>query len=200
MSHVLFNEDSSLLLTTVKGDPTKPGQNGFISAFPVENGAVSRQETRSSPNGTAVLFGTANVDSTTVVATDASFGAATLTQSQTSFTLRSKTPIGNQKATCWAAFSPLTKTVFVTDVGVNHLVEIDPNDGSIVKQLELTNGNPGMIDLAAAGKFVYALSPANGTKVGVFDVSGGKGAVKEVQNFQVAAEGNSASSMGMTAL
>lgn len=66
----------------------------------------------------------------------------------------------------------------MTDVAVNHLVEIDPASGNIVKNLASTNGNPGLIDLASAGKFVYALSPGNATVGGavtVFDVSGGKG-------------------------
>lgn len=57
-------------------------------------------------------------------------------------------------------------------------MEIDTASGGIIRTLKLNNGNPGMIDLVSAGKFVYALSPGNGTikaAVTVFDVSGGRG-------------------------
>jgi flagellar basal body P-ring protein FlgI len=57
-----------------------------------------------------------------------------------------------------------------------------------VKEYEPQNGNLGMIDLEGKGSFVYALAPGNATagraaSVSVWDVSGGKGAAKEVQNF-----------------
>ncbi len=179
VSQTFFSSDSTMLITTVKGDPTK-NNTGFLSVFPVVNNAVSQTETRSSPAGTAVLFGTALLpNSSDIFVTDASFGSATLSLSSgnTASTL-SSTKIADQKATCWAALSALTGTAFVTDVAVNHLVEIDPASGSIVKNLVSTNGNPGLIDLVSAGKFVYALSPGNatvGAAVTVFDVSGGKG-------------------------
>ncbi|KAL5331234.1 hypothetical protein ACEPPN_000763 [Leptodophora sp. 'Broadleaf-Isolate-01'] len=200
VSQTFFNGDSTMLITTVKGDPTK-NNTGFLSVFPVENNVVSKTETRSSPAGTAVLFGTALLpNSSDLFVTDASFGAATLSLSSANIaTTLASTKIADQKATCWAAFSELTGTTFVTDVAVNHLVEIDPASGNIVKNLASTNGNPGLIDLASAGKFVYALSPGNATVGGavtVFDVSGGKGTAKEVQNFGLT--GVPASAMGMT--
>ncbi len=66
----------------------------------------------------------------------------------------------------------------MTDVAVNRLVEIDPSNGDIVKNLQLSNGNPGMIDLVSKGRFVYSLSPGNatvGAAVTVFDVGSGRG-------------------------
>ncbi|CZT51042.1 uncharacterized protein RSE6_12125 [Rhynchosporium secalis] len=181
VSQVFFNADSTKLMTIVKGDPTK-NSTCFLSVFPVENKLVSTKETRSSPDGTAVLFGAALLpNSNEIFVTDASFGAATLSRSDTNTasTLKS-TKVLDQKATCWAAFSELTGTTFVTDVAANHLVEIDPTSGDIVKDLELTNGNPGLIDLVSARRFIYVLSPGNTTvgsaaAVTVFDVSGGRG-------------------------
>ncbi|CZS98178.1 uncharacterized protein RAG0_07006 [Rhynchosporium agropyri] len=181
VSQVFFNADSTKLMTTVKGDPTK-NNTCFLSVFPVENKLVSTKETRSSRDGTAVLFGAALLpNSNEIFVTDASFGAATLSLSNTNIasTLKS-TKVLDQKATCWAAFSELTGTSFVTDVAANHLVEIDPTSGDIVKDFELTNGNAGLIDLVSAGRFIYALSPGNTTvgsaaAVTVFDVSGGRG-------------------------
>ena len=120
-------------------------------------------------------------------ATDASFGAGILdldTSGKASAQVLTK--VEDQKATCWVAISPITKTAFVSDVGVNHLVEMDVTTGAIIKDVELNNGNPGMIDMEAAGSFLYALSPGNGTipsAITVFDVSGGPGTAKQVQNF-----------------
>ncbi|PTN52983.1 hypothetical protein C9J98_18000 [Stenotrophomonas panacihumi] len=68
-----------------------------------------------------------------------------------------------QKATCWATVSNATNTAFVTDVATTRLVEMSVTDASIVGQIDLTNGDPGLIDLKAAGNFIYALSPGNGT-------------------------------------
>ena len=65
----------------------------------------------------------------------------------------------------------------MTDVAVNHLVEIDPGSGEIRLSVNLPNANPGMIDLVVAGNMVYALSPGNETTkaaVAVMYVSGGK--------------------------
>lgn len=179
VSHILFNEDSTALLTSVKGDPPA-NRTGFLSVFPVANGAVSTQDTRSSPAGTAVLFGAALIPgSKKILVTDASFGSATFDISvNNTATISAKTKIGNQVATCWAAFSERTKTGFVTDVAVNRLIEVDTATGELVATINSANGNPGMIDLVAAGNFIYALSPGNNaTKaaVAVFDVSGGRG-------------------------
>jgi hypothetical protein len=179
VSQTFFNADDSALLTTVKGNPAV-NNTGFLSVFPVANGAVSMQETRSSPAGTAVLFGTALLpNSNNIFVTDASFGSATLSlDAKNIASVVAKTPIADQKATCWAAFSDVTGTAFVTDVAVNHLVEVDTVTGTLIKELNSTNGNPGMIDLVSAGNFVYALSPGNASvkaAVAVFDVSGGRG-------------------------
>jgi hypothetical protein len=179
VSQTFFNADSTALLTTVKGNPAV-NNTGFLSVFPVVNGAVSRKDTQSSPAGTAVLFGTALIPgSDNIFVTDASFGSATLSLSANNVaTVIASTKIADQAATCWAAISDVTNSAFVTDVAVNHLVEVNPTTGALIKETKLTNGNPGMIDLVAAGEFIYALSPGNNaTKaaVTVFDVSGGQG-------------------------
>ncbi|KAI9664141.1 MAG: hypothetical protein M1829_006008 [Trizodia sp. TS-e1964] len=201
VSHIFFNKESTLLLTTVKGDPSN-NKTGFMSVFPVKNGTLSSTETRSSPNGTAVLFGSADAGNGLILATDASFGAATLRlNAKLDARVVASAQIDGQKATCWAAISPATKTAFVTDVGVNRLVEIEPMTGKQVGMINAVNGNPGMIDLAAAGNFVYALSSGNATvktAVAVFEVRAGGGQIREVQNFNPT--GVSTSVQGMTVL
>lgn len=194
-----FAEDSSALITTVKGNPMA-NNTGFVSTFPVANGCVSTQDTRVSPAGTAVLFGTALIPGTnTVLATDASFGSATLNLQNLSAPIAT-TKLADQKATCWAAVSELTGTGFVTDVGVNHLVEVDLDSGALINELNSTNGNPGLIDLQTAGSNVFALSPGNGTTpcaVTVFDISGGSGTAKEIQNFVVQGADKNAQGMAL---
>lgn len=201
VSHTLFNADASALITTVKGDPTTKN-SGFVSVLPIKNACPVTPDIRSSPNGTAVLFGSALIPSspTELFATDASFGATTLSLSTSlKFSSLTKTTIPGQAATCWAAFSDLTRTAFVTDVIKNRLVEIDPSTGKILQTTTLANNNRGMIDLASAGRFIYALSPASpGRRGAVVVVEVGNGAAKMVQNFEVNAAGSAAQGLAIT--
>ena len=80
-------------------------------------------------------------------------------------------------------------------------MEVDLTNMTVVKDLTLANGNPGMIDLEAAGDFIYALSPGNAnvsSAVTVFDVSGGRGSVMQIQNFNP--KGVSQNAQGMAVL
>jgi hypothetical protein len=197
VSHAFFSADETALLTTVKGDPTV-NNTGFLSVFPVEKSRrsgttrLSTTDTRSSPAGTAVLFGSSTIPgrTDTIFVTDASFGAAVLSLDSTSqASVVGAQPIEGQTATCWATVSGTTNSAFVTDVGVNRVVEMSLDDASIISELDLSaNGDPGLIDLQAAGSFVYALAPGNGTMeaaVTVLDVSGGPGSMKHIQHFRL---------------
>lgn len=213
VSHTLFSEDGSALITTVKGDPSV-NKTGFVSILEIEDGCPATQDRRYEPKGTAVLFGSAVIpgEEGELFATDASFGAVTLSlptsaKGEGEVKVLAKTTIAGQLATCWAAISPLTHTAFVTDVGVNRLVEIDPATGAIKQSVKLPNGNPGMIDLVASkAGMVYALAPGNGGMNGtsteaavvVVDVRGG--GIRQVQNFDVSGMGVGSSAMGLTAV
>lgn len=208
VSQVFFSGDESMLFTTVKGDPAV-NNTGFLSMFPIEQqrgaaACLSTKDVRSSPEGTAVLFGSSTIPgSNNLFVTDAAFGAAVLSMDKNGqATVAGKQAIDGQKATCWATVSDATKSAFVTDVGVNRVVEMSLKDASIIKELTLDNGDPGLIDLRAAGSFVYALSPGNGTTssaITVLEVSGGQGSMKQVQHFDlkgIAAE----TAMGMAVM
>ncbi|KFY30127.1 hypothetical protein V493_02130 [Pseudogymnoascus sp. VKM F-4281 (FW-2241)] len=198
VSQTFFSADESLLFTTVKGDPPI-NKTGFLSAFAVEqlqaaDGAtvmtLAGVDTRSTPEGTAVLFGSQVIPGTSnIFVTDAAFGAAILSVDPVTgeATTIAKVEVDGQVATCWVAISPATGTAFVTDTGLNRLVEMNIQDASILSELDLSpNGDPGLIDLRAAGNFVYALSPGNGTTeaaVTVIDVSGGSGSATMIQHF-----------------
>ncbi|KFY96698.1 hypothetical protein V498_02542 [Pseudogymnoascus sp. VKM F-4517 (FW-2822)] len=211
VSHTFFSSDESVLFTTVKGNPPL-NNTGFVSAFPVKptsacGGAISSlstSETRSSPAGTAVLFGSAAIPgSTSLFVTDASFGGAVLSvDSSNKATLAEKGVISNQSATCWVTISDVTGTAFVTDIAVNRLVQMSTTDASIISSTDLSaNGGPGLTDLASGGNFVYALSAGDGTTktaVTVLDVS--EGEVKQIQHFDVSSTGAGKNSQGMTVL
>lgn len=201
VSQVLFSDDENTLFVMVKGDPAV-NNTGFVASFPVENGQVSQQGTQSSPDGTLVLFGTAPIPGTSdIFATDASFGAAVLSiDSSGAATIKGKAAIDGQVATCWATVSTFSNSAFVTDVASNRLVEMSLEDASIMNIVDLSaNGDPGLIDLRAAGRFVYALSPGTGATVPavtVVDVT----SKKQVQHFELEALGASNRAQGMVAL
>ncbi|KAH8747295.1 hypothetical protein F5883DRAFT_721336 [Diaporthe sp. PMI_573] len=216
VSQVFFSDDQATMFATVKGDPTK-NNTGFLASFPVnaaggcQAASVGAQGQQTSPEGTAVLFGSAAIPgSSDLFVTDASFGGAVLSMQQAAAGGSSqasgaaqvvgKGVVDGQKATCWAAISPATNTAFVTDVGVNHLVEMSLKDASIQSQTDLSaNGDPGLIDLKAAGNMVYALSPGNGTTnaaVTVMDAT----SKKQVQHLDMQALGLDGNAMGMAVL
>ncbi|KAK6063757.1 hypothetical protein SCUP515_12187 [Seiridium cupressi] len=165
VSQVFFSNDDTMLFSTVKGDPAS-NKTGFLAAFPINGKNVSQDSVRTSPNGTAVLFGSSTIPgSNSIFVTDASFGAAVLSIDRTGIAaVQGKGTINGQKATCWSTFSSATNTAFVTDVATNRLVEMSTSDASVISQIDLNaNGDPGLIDLKAAGRFIYALSPGNDT-------------------------------------
>ena len=209
VSQLFFSEDEASLFATVKGDPTV-NNTGFFSVFPVNRGSwhsstsLALHDTRSSPSGTAVLFGSADIPGTSnVFVTDASFGGAVIAvdpATNTASTIAQQ-EIADQMATCWVTISSVTGTAFVTDVLVNRLVEMSLTDASIVSILDLSsNGDLGLIDLKAVGNFIYALSPGNGTTpaaVTVVDVSGGPGSAKQIQHFYLSGMGVDKNAQGM---
>ncbi|KAK4451047.1 hypothetical protein QBC34DRAFT_378877 [Podospora aff. communis PSN243] len=200
LSHVFFSADESALFATVKGDPAtnKTGSFSSFSVLPSKScnnapASVSTQEIKSIPSGTAVLFGSRPIPGSTnrVFATDASFGAVVLDvdASTGEATARARGEVAGQVATCWVAISEMTGTAFVTDVGVNRVVEMGLEDARVLGVVDMQGGGLdraglGLIDLVAEGGFVYALAPGDGSveaAVAVVDVLGRR----EVQRFGV---------------
>ncbi|KAH7136882.1 hypothetical protein B0J13DRAFT_587025 [Dactylonectria estremocensis] len=201
VSQVLFSDDENTLFVMVKGDPAV-NNTGFVASFPVENGQVSQQGTQSSPDGTAVLFGSAPIPGTSdIFATDASFGAAVLSVDSAGVaTVKGQAAIDGQKATCWAAVSSVTNSAFVSDVATNRLVQMSLQDASIMSIVDLSaNGDPGLIDLKAAGQFIYALSPGTGATVPAVTVVDAT-SKSQVQHFELQALGASNRAQGMAVL
>jgi hypothetical protein len=206
VSQVFFSDDESALFSTVKGDPTK-NNTGFLATFAVQgarscrgqNALVAQDVSRISPAGTAVLFGSSTIPgSTDLFVSDASFGAVVLgVQTNGTVSVKGKGVVADQKATCWTAISPATNTAFVTDVGTNRLVEMSLTDASIQNMIDLSaNGDPGLIDLRAAGNFVYALSPGNGTTQAAITVVDATSKM-QVQHFSLQSLGAGKNAQGM---
>ncbi|RDW86100.1 uncharacterized protein DSM5745_02742 [Aspergillus mulundensis] len=208
LSHVLFSEDDAFLYAAVKGDGTA-NNTGFFSVFPVNYGCspataatVAREDIRSSPNGTNLLFGSVVIPSSGLVfVTDPGFGAAVLKVNDDTHEaeLVAKATVPGQQAICWAAYSYKANSVFVTDVLVNRLVELDANDASILRTADLPNDDPGLIDLVVVDRHVYALSPGNGTTdaaITVFDIEKNE----QVQRLSLKEFGAGPSAMGMAYL
>lgn len=171
VSQTYFSADESLLITTVKGDPTSK-KTGFVSVHSVSGAShfgqahVSAADTRSIVNGTNVLFGFEQIpESDNYFVANPSFGVAIITVDEITETssILYKQEIPNQKATCWATISLCSNSAYVTDPIVNHIVELSLADASILSILNTTSTNDatGYIDITAAGDYVYALSPGS---------------------------------------
>lgn len=202
IGQVSFSKDSRSLLVTVKGTPAI-NNTGFIAVYPVVHGSVSYTPIKSSPHGTSLLFGIVPLDNELVIAADPSIGAATLKIDPYSYIATSDPliPVKNQTAICWTAYSSKVGSAYLADGGQNHIVEVDPKTGEIITDLKLTNGNRGMFDEIVGGDFLYALAPSvNGTHISVFDISGGRGSIKEVQNYEVEGLASPGLVMGLDAL
>ncbi|KAJ6093575.1 hypothetical protein N7486_008864 [Penicillium sp. IBT 16267x] len=204
VAQVFFAADESRLITTVKGDPTT-NKTGFISVLPFKDArspTFEDDDIRSSPSGTAVLFGGVNDPGTSdLFITDASFGTTLLSLNHTTekLFLEHKVTIKGQGATCWAAYSQARKSFFVTDDAVNRLIEINKDGSEIMSMLDLTNGDIGLTDLQVSGRFVYALSPGNGTMpAAITVVDSVKG--RQIQHFLLEKLGAGKRSQGMAIL
>lgn len=209
VSQVFFSNDESTLFATVKGDPTK-NHVGFLAMYQVQNGkpcqgqnaSVAQAASMVSPPGTAVLFGASTIPGTTdLFVTDASFGGTVLdVPGYGTVRVKGKGEVSGQKATCWVAISPATNTAFVTDVATNRLVEMSLTDASVTNEIDLSaNGDPGLIDLQAAGNYVYALSPGNGTTEAAITVVDAMNKT-QVQHFSLQSLGAGKNTQGMALL
>ncbi|KAJ5115822.1 hypothetical protein N7456_000170 [Penicillium angulare] len=201
VAQVFFAASDTRLVTTVKGDPTT-NNTGFISVLAFQDSDSSMfqsHDVRSSLPGTAVLFGGVEIPHTSeLFITDASFGATALNLNTVTdrVSLKNKIVIENQQATCWATYSRARGSVFVTDAALDRLIEIKADGSKILSTLNLTNGDPGLTELKAVGRFVYALSPGNGTieaSITVVDAFEGR----QIQHFELEKLGAGQRSQGL---
>lgn len=199
-----FSRTGDAVFTTIMGNGTT--FNGFLSAYPVIDGAVSNEQTTSFPAGSAFLYGATTVPNTSeIFAADFGTGALIIDVNATlQGTTRSIINLPGQIASCWAEISTKTGTGYITDPFSSSTYAVDIQSGTFLSRLS----TEGAIDFMPAGDFLYVTSfgnapnPTNtnnttiiGPAIFVLDTRGGKGSLTHYQSFTP--EGMRASAQGM---
>lgn len=139
VSHVVFTEDNTQLVASVKGVPPQPG---FLAVWDVAaDGSLSQDFQAIAPaqGGLLPFSMTVIPGKNAILATDAGLGfdIFDFNGAGNNGTDRSSTvPIDGQAATCWSSFSQKTGNFYLTDIGTSQVTEINIDDnlkGTIVK-------------------------------------------------------------------
>lgn len=184
-SHVIFSEDGSQLIASIKGLPPTPG---FLAIWDIANdGSLSANFTSiPPPSGGLLLFSmTPVIGKNALLVTDPIIGFDIVDLGDSSKS--SAVNISGQGATCWSSFSKKTGNYYLTDLATSTITEvyIDDNlNGTVVKQYPQQSMS-GTIDndIATIGgnDFLYVLTP-NTTSVQVLELKSPGNAAK-VQSF-----------------
>lgn len=135
--HVIFSEDGTKLMASVKGAP--PTSIGYLATWDVlANGSLSNSFSKSvAPTPGGVPFSlTVIPNKNAVLATDAATGFDVFDFSKADVATASVVPIQGQGATCWSSFSQSTGNFYLTDLLQNTVTEVYVDNtltGSIVK-------------------------------------------------------------------
>jgi hypothetical protein len=191
-SDIIFSEDGTQLIASIKGIPPTPG---FLAIWDIaDDGSLSENFTSvAPPNGGLLPFSMTSIPGTSaVLVTDPGIGFDIFDLSQTdNSSSSSAVPINGQSATCWSSFSNKTGNFYLTDVGTSIVTEVNVDQnltGTVVNQYpqQSTSGTIDS-DIATIGgnDFLYVLapgttsiqvlalnSPGNATNFGSFDVAG----------------------------
>ncbi|EMD33526.1 hypothetical protein CERSUDRAFT_126221 [Gelatoporia subvermispora B] len=141
-SHIVFSEDGSQLIASVKGIPPTPG---FIAVWDIDsNGSLSPNFTSIAPQPTGALPFSMTVvpGENALLVTDPGVGFDIFdlsAQPDTNGTAAGKSsavPIDGQSATCWSSFSNKMGNFYLTDIGTGIVTEVNVDNnlkGSIVQ-------------------------------------------------------------------
>ena len=145
-SHVVFSEDDSKLIASIKGDPQNPG---FLAVFDVSSdGSLSENFAKiSAPQGGALPFGMAVIQGkNALLATDAGIGFDIIDLSNVNSNDKNSSnskdvavEVKDQKAVCWAAHSGKTGNFYLTDIGTSKVTEVSVDDNL---QAKIVNVSP----------------------------------------------------------
>jgi len=197
VSHVIFNEDGSQLIASVKGSPPTPG---FLATWDVDSktGALSSDFTKVTPAAGGLLPFSMTVipGKNAVLATDAGVGFDIFDFKNGKNASSSIVPINGQMATCWSSFSPKTGNFFLTDVGTAMVTEVNVDNqlkGSIVKQYAQGNGSATIDNDVATinNKDLLYVMAAGATSVMVMSLDA-PGQATPLQQFNFADEAKKA--------
>ncbi|KIK63077.1 hypothetical protein GYMLUDRAFT_72314 [Collybiopsis luxurians FD-317 M1] len=197
-SHIIFSEDNTQLIASVKGVPPTPG---FLAVWNVaSDGSLSPDFKSVAPAAGGLLpFSMTLIEGkNAILATDAGVGFDIFDFNSDS-NASSVVPIDGQSATCWSSFSSQTGNFYLTDIGTSMVTEVNVDSnlkGSIVKQYAQGN-NSGTIDndiASISGKdFMYVLA-ANATAIDVLSLN----APGQAQNIQKVDIAGPAKAAGLT--
>lgn len=159
-SHVVFSEDGSKLIASIKGVPPTPG---FLAVWDVAaDGTLSPDFAKVAPaqGGLLPFSMTVIPGQNALLATDAGLGFDIFDLSNvdantnsSSSSKDSANAIDGQGATCWSSFSKKTGNFYLTDIQTSIVTEVNVDQslkGTIVKQYPQTKGSATIdTDIAA---------------------------------------------------
>lgn len=190
VSHVVFSEDGTQLIASVKGDPTT-NTVGFLATWDIsEDGSLSQvfQTTTPGQGGLLPFSMTIIPGQKAVLATDPGSGFDIFDFSGGNRS--SVVAIQNQSATCWSSFSSQTGNFYLTDIGTSIVTEVNVDNnlkGTVVKQYSQGEGSATIDnDIASInGKdFLFVLSP-NVTALNVLALNA-PGQAQNIQKVDIA--------------
>ncbi|KAJ3538111.1 hypothetical protein NM688_g6566 [Phlebia brevispora] len=202
-SHIIFNEDGSKLIASIKGVPPTPG---FLAAWDVaSDGTLSEDFVKVAPavGGLLPFSMTIVKGQNALLVTDPGVGfdlfdlsTVSASSQNTTSSKDSAVPISGQSATCWSSFSSKTGNFYLTDIGTSTVTEVNVDKnlkGTIVQQYPQTSGSATIDnDIATlnGNDFMYVLE-ANATSVAVLALQA-PGKAKNIGSFDLAGPAKSA--------
>jgi len=190
-SHIVFSEDGTQLIASIKGNPTTSTQ-GFLAAFDVASDGSLSQDFKSIVPGAGGLLPfsmTIIPGKNAILATDAAIGFD-IFDLTSGGNKSSVTAISGQGATCWSSFSPKTGNFYLTDIDTSMVTEVNVNDdlqSSIVKQYPQGSGVATIDnDIASLSQndFMFILTP-NATAINVLSLNA-PGQAQNIQKVDIA--------------
>ncbi|KAJ7773299.1 hypothetical protein B0H16DRAFT_1363475 [Mycena metata] len=196
VSHVIFSEDNTQLIASVKGLPPTPGMLAVWDISSSDNSLSADFKAVQPAKGGLLPFSMTVIEGkNAILATDAGLGVDIFDFSGgvTAGTAAGKSStlgITGQGATCWSSFSSKTGNFYVTDIDTSQVTEINVDDNlkpTIVTQYAQGNGTATIDnDIAAVGSndFMYVLA-ANATEVKVLSLNA-PGKAQALQTLDIA--------------
>jgi len=196
-SHIIFSEDNTQLIASIKGVPPNPG---FLAVWDVAaDGSLSQDFNSIAPaTGGLLPFGMTIIPGkNAILATDAGIGfdifdlSASNSSNVTAASGQSSaTAVGGQKAVCWAAFSQQTGNFYLSDIGTSIVTEVNVDDNlkpTIVNQYPQGNLTATIdLDVATVNQkdFLYVMA-SNATSIDVLAVNA-PGKAQSIQTVDIA--------------
>ncbi|KAF3926255.1 hypothetical protein ABW20_dc0104595 [Dactylellina cionopaga] len=166
VSDMFFTKDDKALIVITKGS-TIAKQPSIVDAYAAIEAKtkVSVNTVRTTLKNAPQLFGAVQINDTWIYATDGSYGLAKLQFDPKSRKIylkkENQQQIDFQSQTGWIAESPKIGSVYVADLKMNRIVEFNVNDANKTSEQSFLSAQPGNMDIAIGGDFLYTLSPAN---------------------------------------